>query len=169
MTEKTIEKARNIKLLLTDIDGVWTDTGVYYSARGEELKRFSIRDGMGVERLRELASVETGIITGENSASVVKRAEKLGIVEMHLNAGHKASVINSIMGKRSLAPEQVAYIGDDTNDIEALSIAGFSACPADAVSAVREIVDYVCENAGGHGAFRECAELIILSKKEVTT
>ncbi len=169
MTNQVISKARKIKLLLTDIDGVWTDTGVYYSARGEELKRFSIRDGMGVERLRELVGVETGIITGENSAAVVKRAEKLGIGEVHLNVRHKASVINAIMEKRLFTPEEVAYIGDDTNDLEALSIVGLSACPADAVSAVREVVDHVCERAGGHGAFRDCAELIILSKKEETT
>ena len=165
MTPQLLAKARKVKLILTDIDGVWTDTGVYYSERGEELKRFSIRDGMGVERLRELVGVETGIITGENSASVVKRAEKLGIVEMHLNVRHKVSVISSIMGKRLLTPEEVAYIGDDTNDVEALSSVGLSACPSDAMVAVKEIVDYVCESAGGHGAFRECAELIILSKK----
>ena len=165
MTPQLLAKARKVKLILTDIDGVWTDTGVYYSERGEELKRFSIRDGMGVERLRELVGVETGIITGENSASVVKRAEKLGIVEMHLNVRHKVSVISSIMGKRLLTPEEVAYIGDDTNDVEALSSVGLSACPSDAMVAVKKIVDYVCESAGGHGAFRECAELIILSKK----
>lgn len=169
MTRYLFSKARKIKLLLTDIDGVWTDTGVYYSARGEELKRFSIRDGMGVQRLRELVGVETGIITGENSGAVVKRAEKLGIQEVHLNARHKAAVINSIMEKRLFTPEEVAYIGDDTNDLEALGVVGLSACPADAVSAVREVVDHVCVSAGGHGAFRECAELIILSKRGVTT
>jgi 3-deoxy-D-manno-octulosonate 8-phosphate phosphatase (KDO 8-P phosphatase) len=78
------EKASKIKLLLTDSDGVLTDTGVYYSERGEELKRFSIRDGMGVERLREISQVETGIITGEISGSVKARAEKLNITELYM-------------------------------------------------------------------------------------
>ena len=78
------EKAKKIKLVLTDNDGVLTDTGVYYSPKGEEFKRFSIRDGMGVERLLNEVNIETGIITGETSGSVKKRAEKLKITELHL-------------------------------------------------------------------------------------
>lgn len=157
-------KAKKIKLLLTDNDGVLTDTGVYYSENGEELKRFSIRDGMGVERLRELAGVEAGIITGELSGSVKKRAEKLQISELHLGIKDKAAELEKIMAVRNLQPYEIAYIGDDSNDIECLQAAGLSGCPADALPFVRKIADYVCESKGGHGAFREFAELIILAK-----
>ena len=83
LAKHLVEKIAKVKLLITDCDGVLTDTGVYYSAQGEEMKRFSIRDGMGVERLRTIG-IETGIMTGERSGSVVKRAEKLHIKELHL-------------------------------------------------------------------------------------
>lgn len=161
MSFDLIEKATRIKLLLTDIDGVWTDTGVYYSERGEEMKRFSLRDGMGVERLRELAGIETGIVTGENSGAVIKRAEKLGIVEMHLQIKNKAATINAIMIKRGLIPEEIAYIGDDTNDIGAMQLVGLCACPVDAVPEVLQIAHFVSAKKGGFGAFRDFAEMII--------
>jgi 3-deoxy-D-manno-octulosonate 8-phosphate phosphatase (KDO 8-P phosphatase) len=161
MSVELREKAVRIKLLLTDIDGVWTDTGVYYSERGEEMKRFSLRDGMGVQRLRELASIETGIVTGENSGAVIKRAEKLGIVETHLQVQNKAATISTIMKRRGLTPEEVAFIGDDTNDIGAMQSVGLCACPADAVPEVLQIAHFVSTKRGGFGAFRDFAEMII--------
>lgn len=159
-----IKRAAEIKLVLTDNDGVLTDGGVYYSSRGEEMKKFSIRDGMGVERLRKLVDVRTGIITGEMSGSVEKRAEKLKITELHLGIKNKLEVFETIKSKYQYEASQIAYIGDDTNDIEIIKAAGFTACPADAISYVRDIVDYVCTNPGGKGAFRELAELIINAK-----
>jgi len=159
-----LEKAANIRLLLTDCDGVLTDAGAYYSANGEELKRFSLRDGMGVERLRELAGVETGIITGENSLLVARRAEKLQIVELHLGAKNKKQTLLNILERRHLKPEQVAYIGDDMNDEAVMRFVGLSACPADAFEDILQIADYICRKPGGHGAFREFAELIIRAK-----
>jgi 3-deoxy-D-manno-octulosonate 8-phosphate phosphatase (KDO 8-P phosphatase) len=159
-----LEKASKILLVLTDSDGVLTDTGVYYSARGEEMKRFSIRDGMGVERLREIAGVETGIITGENSGPVKIRAEKLGITELHLGVKNKLETLRSIIEKRGLLPENIAYIGDDTNDIEVLKCVGLSACPADAVIQIKMIVNIITDNRGGNGAFRDIAELVIYAK-----
>ncbi len=161
MTTPLREKARKIALVMTDVDGVLTDTGVYYSAEGELLKRFSIRDGMGVERLRECAQIETGMITGENSGACVRRAEKLGITILVLQAKNKLVALKEIAEKRNLKAEQIAYIGDDVNDLRALQFAGLSACPADAVEEIRQIVDYVCTRKGGHGAFREFAEFII--------
>ncbi|MEL6823880.1 MAG: 3-deoxy-D-manno-octulosonate 8-phosphate phosphatase, partial [Calditrichota bacterium] len=103
-------KARKIKLLLTDNDGVLTDAGVYYSAEGEELKRFSLRDGMGVERLRNV-NIEVGLITGENSGAVAARAKKLRITELHLGIKDKLAVLRQILEQRSLQAEQIAYIG----------------------------------------------------------
>jgi 3-deoxy-D-manno-octulosonate 8-phosphate phosphatase (KDO 8-P phosphatase) len=158
------EKASKVRLLVADCDGVLTDTGVYYSERGEELKRFSIRDGMGVERLSKFADVEVGIVTGERTGPVQRRAEKLHIAELHLGVKDKVAVLYHILERRGLRPEQVAYIGDDTNDVEAMKLAGLTACPADAMSFAREVADYVCQRRGGHGAFREFAELIIAAK-----
>jgi YrbI family 3-deoxy-D-manno-octulosonate 8-phosphate phosphatase len=155
------EKLSRIKLLLTDCDGVLTDGGVYYGAAGEELKKFNIRDGMAVERLRNFAGVTTGIITGELSPSVIKRAEKLKITELHLGVKDKPAVLKEVLDRLNLKPEQVAFVGDDTNDLEVMKLVGLSVCPADAISFIREIADIVCESTGGNGCFREIAEMII--------
>ncbi|MCB0620326.1 MAG: HAD-IIIA family hydrolase [Saprospiraceae bacterium] len=155
------EASLGIKLLITDCDGVLTDAGVYYSANGEEMKRFSIRDGMGVERLRNLAGIETAIITGELSGSVRKRAEKLKITELHLGIKDKVACLQEILSRKNLQPAEIAYIGDDYNDLEVLQLVGLSACPADGLEEVKSSVDYICANRGGNGAFREFAEFII--------
>ena len=165
MNDNVRHRAQSIRLLLTDCDGVLTDGGVYYSARGEEMKRFSIRDGMGVERLRTLAEVETGIITGEISGAVQRRAEKLNIAELHLGVKNKVDALTRILARRQLSPEQVAYIGDDSNDLAVMQRVGLSACPADALCFVKEIAHYVCQANGGYGAFREFAEFIITAKE----
>ena len=155
------DRARKIKLVLTDSDGVLTDTGVYYSADGEVMKRFSIRDGMGVERLRNNLGIETGIITGEFSGSVLKRAEKLNIKYLYRGVKDKKSLLPEILAALNLQKENVAFIGDDVNDLELLKEVGLSAAPADGTDFVKNIVHYICENKGGNGAFREFAELII--------
>ncbi|MEO1261023.1 MAG: HAD-IIIA family hydrolase [Bacteroidota bacterium] len=159
-------RAKSIKLLLTDCDGVLTDAGVYYSAAGEELKRFSIRDGMGVERLRKLAEVEVGILTGENSPAVAQRAAKLKIKELHLGCHNKLNTLHGIVSRKGISQNEVAFIGDDVNDLEILQAVGLSACPADALDLVSEIVNFQCKEKGGHGAFREFAELIIRCKEQ---
>jgi 3-deoxy-D-manno-octulosonate 8-phosphate phosphatase (KDO 8-P phosphatase) len=158
-----------IYLLLTDCDGVLTDGGVYYSAEGEALKRFSVRDGMGVERLRNLAGIDVGIITGENSAIVKKRAEKLNITELHLGVKDKVAALEEIMIRRHLLPQQVAYLGDDTNDVGVMQQVGLSACPADATRFAQEVADYVCAARGGYGAFREFAEYLLETKGDYAT
>ena len=155
------EKLAKIKIVLTDNDGVLTDTGVYYSPKGEEFKRFSIRDGMGVERLRKYAGIETVIITGEESGSVRARAEKLRIIEYYLGVKKKSELLSEIVKKNNITPEQVAFIGDDSNDFEIMKLVGFCVTPADGMSFIKEICDYVCENKAGNGAFRELAELIL--------
>lgn len=156
--------ARRLRLVLTDCDGVLTDGGVYYSERGEELKRFNIRDGMGVERLRTLAGIETGIVTGELSGAVLHRAEKLGIAECHLGAKDKAAVLRDIMARLNLGSDEIAYLGDDVNDLPAFALAGLTACPADAFAPVRAAAQVVLEASGGHGAFREFAELVLKAR-----
>ena len=159
------EKAWKIKLVLTDCDWVLTDGGVYYSARGEEMKKFSLRDGMGVERLLSLLQIETGIITGENSDIVLRRVEKLKIREYHPGVRDKVSKLREILSYKKLMAEEVAYIGDDSNDLEIMKIVGLSACPADAMPFIIEIAGIVTKSNGGYGAFRDFAEIIIHCQK----
>ena len=157
-------RARRIRLLLTDCDGVLTDGGVYYSERGEEMKRFNIRDGMGVVRLRE-HDIATGIVTGETSPSVRTRADKLQIEELHLGIKDKPACLQEILARTGLQADEVAFIGDDTNDVEILGLVGLSACPGDATSFARAVADFHCQVPGGHGCFRELAEFIIAAQE----
>jgi YrbI family 3-deoxy-D-manno-octulosonate 8-phosphate phosphatase len=167
LREKTLhlkEKAEKIKVILTDVDGVLTDTGIYYGPQGETLKRYSVRDGMGIERLRKYAGIETIIITGENSATVKSRAEKLKMQEFYLGVKDKTEVLEIIKRKNGYTKEEIAYIGDDSNDFDVIQQCGFTATPNDGMSFIKEIVDYVCETKAGYGAFRELAEIIIAFK-----
>lgn len=159
--KKKIEK---IKIVVTDNDGVLTDTGVYYSAKGEEFKRFSIRDGMGVERLRKHVGIGTVIITGENSGSVKARAEKLKITEFYLGVKDKIKVLEEIKRKNNITEENIAYIGDDVNDVAMMKLIGLTATPADGTIFIKDFADFICGNNSGNGAFREFAELIIAFK-----
>lgn len=161
-------RASRIRLVLSDCDGVLTDGGVYVSEHGEAMKRFSLRDGMGVERLRSLVGISTGIVTGEQSAIVAKRAEKLHIDELHLGVKEKLSVVRTISARRGLTLDEIAYIGDDVNDLEVLRAVGLSAAPFDAEPIVLESVHFHCRRAGGGGAFREFAEFIIASHESTT-
>lgn len=155
------EKASRIKFVLTDCDGVLTDGMVFYGESGEVFKKFFIRDGMGVVRMRELKNIETGIVTGENSPSVVSRGAKLKINEIHLGVKEKVPCIQKILDRLGFDWSELAYIGDDINDYEVLKKAGLSAAPSDAFEEILEIVDYTCSKPGGGGAFRELSELII--------
>src|ERR1700761_3419139 len=120
MKDTLQQKAVKIKLLITDCDGVLTDGGVYYGDNGEDLKKFNMRDGMGVERLRKFAGIETAIITGERSQSVIARAEKLQITERHLLAKDKPAVLKEMASRLGLTRDEIAYIGDDYNDQEVM-------------------------------------------------
>ncbi len=156
-------RARRTLLVLTDSDGVLTDGGVYYSDRGEELRRFSVRDGMGVERLA-VAGIQTGIVTRERSRAVARRAEKLGIASLFLGVRDKGAHLPAILAETRLDLDCLAYIGDDLNDLEILTAIGergLSAAPADAMPEVAAAAHYRCAARGGHGAFREFAEWIL--------
>lgn len=159
-----VRQAQRIRLLLTDCDGVLTDGTVYYSARGEELKRFHMRDGMGVERLRTVAGVDVGIVSGENSPSLQRRAAKLHITELHLGIRDKLAVLEEIVERRRLSYAEVAYIGDDVNDVAVMERVGLAACPADATPFAKAASHLVCRTPGGAGVLREVAELIIAAR-----
>lgn len=163
-----VRRARSVRLVASDVDGVLTDAGVYYSARGEELKRFSLRDGMGVERLRE-AGIATAFLTRENSEIVSARAAKLRIPHVHLGVRDKLAHFPALLADAQLTPEQVAYIGDDLNDLELLQRVGetgLSAAPADAAEELLGCVHLVTAAPGGHGAFRQFADFILRLRRQ---
>jgi 3-deoxy-D-manno-octulosonate 8-phosphate phosphatase (KDO 8-P phosphatase) len=162
------QRARSIKLVVSDVDGVLTDAGVYYSARGEELKRFSMRDGMGVERLRE-ARIDTAFLTREDSPIVIQRAHKLRITHTHIGVHDKREFLARRILELGLSLADIAYIGDDINDLGALRFVGeqgVTAAPSDAVPEVLREVHFRTTLGGGHGAFREFADWIINCQKQ---
>jgi 3-deoxy-D-manno-octulosonate 8-phosphate phosphatase (KDO 8-P phosphatase) len=155
-------RARRVRLVLTDSDGVLTDAGVYYSERGEELKRYSVRDGMGFELLR-LAGIRAAIVTREETLSIRARAVKLR-AEVYLGVQDKLAALPSILEAADAKLTEVAYIGDDVNDLgvlHALATTGITGAPADAHPSVLAAAVYRCLAKGGHGAFREFAEWIL--------
>ncbi|MGN0600654.1 MAG: cytidylyltransferase domain-containing protein [Oscillospiraceae bacterium] len=149
-----------IRMLLTDCDGCLTDGGMYYSEMGDELKKFNTRDGMAFAMLREKGII-TGIVTGENVELNRRRAEKLHIDELHMGIKDKLSVVNALSKKYSIPLDEIAYIGDDINDLPVLQAVGLACCPKDAAEKVAEAVDLITEHCGGCGVIREVAEYIL--------
>jgi 3-deoxy-D-manno-octulosonate 8-phosphate phosphatase (KDO 8-P phosphatase) len=153
-------RARRLRLVLTDSDGVLTDGGVYCSDSGEALQRFSVRNGMGVERLRG-AGVGTAIITRELSECVERRSAKLRLPHLFLGVRDKAAQLPAILAKTGPGIEALAYIGDDVNDLEIMTVIGergLTAAPADAMPDLLATCHYRCSPRGGHGAFGDSAE-----------
>jgi YrbI family 3-deoxy-D-manno-octulosonate 8-phosphate phosphatase len=136
---------------------------MYYSESGDEWKKFNTRDGMGIKLLQR-AGLITALVTQERTRLVARRAEKLAISEVHQGAMDKLSVIREMATRHGLSLREVAFIGDDVNDMEALKAVGFSAAPGDSLPQVLQIVDYVCQKKGGEGAVREIAEMILRSR-----
>ena len=150
-----------IKMFLTDCDGCLTDGGMYYSESGDELKKFNTRDGMGFELLRE-AGIITGIITSESVDLNRRRAEKLKLDILESGCKDKAAAIRRLCKERGVDLNNVCYIGDDINDIEAIKMVGFGCCPADAMPQVKIVADYVTKARGGEVVIREVIERIAL-------
>lgn len=156
---------RDLKLFATDVDGVLTDAGMYYGESGEELKKFHTRDGMGI-KLLQAEGLITAIITMENTKIVDRRGSKLGIPEVFQGATNKVAVLVHLSKKYRIPFRQMAYMGDDVNDLEALKTVGFAAAPADCVVQVRQVVHYVCKKKGGEGAVREVIDKILSAKNK---
>lgn len=147
----------NIKLVLTDIDGVWTDAGMYYDQTGNELKKFNTYDSAGVLWCQML-QIPVGILTGEETEIVKRRAAKLKIDFLFQNVSDKVKVAEELCAKLGIKIEEVAYIGDDLNDMTLLEKVGLSACPASAPKYVQKVCKVVLKKNGGEGAFREFVE-----------
>ena len=160
LNKRLSKKCKKIKLLVTDVDGVLTDGGMYYSNNGEYLKKFHTRDGMGIELLLKYR-IKTIAITKEDSEIVKTRMKKINVEKLYSGITQKETELENICREFEVNPSQIAYIGDDVNDIELMKKVGFSASPNDGIAQVKRIADYVCKTNGGDGVLREVADLII--------
>lgn len=156
-------RARNIKLLLMDCDGVLTDGRLYFSAGGEELKVFHVRDGQGIVMWHQ-AGFRSGIISGRNSPIVEMRARQLGVEFIVQGRNEKVGAFNEIAAAAGLELNEIAYIGDDIPDAAVMNLAGFAVAVADAANEARTAAHYVTTLKGGHGAVRELIDLLLNSK-----
>lgn len=151
---------KTIKLFLTDSDGCLTDGGMYYSEDGDMLKKFNAKDGMGISNLRK-AGIITGIVTGENTQIVAKRAEKLGMEEIHLGVKDKVSCVKEICNRLEIDLSEVAYVGDDINDIGILQLVGYPFSVINAEEAVKKEAIFISKRPGGLGAVRDITDKIL--------
>ena len=149
-----------IKMFLTDCDGCLTDGGMYYSEHGDEQKKFNTRDGMGFALLRNKGIV-TGIVTSENVDLNRRRAQKLKLDVLEAGCKDKVAAVKTLCEKYNVSLENVAYIGDDINDLDVIKMVGYGCCPADAMPQVRDAARYVTKAKGGEGVIREVVEAII--------
>lgn len=156
-------KLKKIKIVISDVDGVLTDGGMYYSENGDIMKKFHVRDGMGVNILLR-NGISTVIITKENNVIVKKWCEKMNVKKIYFGVLKKEKMLNNICKHFSVVNEEIAYIGDDVNDMKMMKMVGFSATPKDSVKIVQNNVDYICKKDGGMGAFREISDLILTTK-----
>ncbi len=157
-------RARKIRLLVMDVDGVLTDGRMVLSDTGEELKMFHTHDGVGLA-LAHRAGLKTAMITGETSPIAKARGEKLGVGTIVLGARRKGAVVEALLTETGLPGEAMAYVGDDLLDVPALQRAGLAIAVADAVPDVRAIAHVVTAAPGGRGAVRECVELILRAQR----
>ena len=162
------ERIRNIKLIVLDVDGTLTDGGVYIDSNGVETKKFNIKDGGGIA-LAIRAGYEFMILTGRRSYCVERRAQELKVKYLFQGVENKIEVLDSFMREHSLLPENVAYMGDDFNDLDCMKLVGFVACPADAMQCVKDSANFVAEHNGGFGAVREFCECILKQQRKSTS
>lgn len=156
-------RCKKIKLVLADVDGVLTDGGMYYTDKGDIMKKFFTRDGMGVTLLRK-NNIPTILVTKEKTKMVKQWAERMKIAALYDGIIQKESILDAICKDYKISAQEVAYIGDDVNDIALLKLVGLAVAPHDGINEVRQVSDYVCKSDGGNGAFREIVDLILQAK-----
>lgn len=161
MTESEKRKRlKGVKLFATDCDGCLTDGKLYIGENGEQFKVFSVKDGQGI-RLLQSHNITSAIITTRNSGILERRAKELDIGELHQEIRRKEVVLAELAEKYNISFEQIAYLGDDLNDLRAIQMAGISFAPADCARQIRSEVDVVLRASGGNGALREAVEMIV--------
>jgi 3-deoxy-D-manno-octulosonate 8-phosphate phosphatase (KDO 8-P phosphatase) len=161
--KRALAKAKDVKLLLLDVDGVLTDGNLLYSGSGEESKAFNTQDGFGLRLLRE-AGVEVGVITARKSEVVARRANELKMHYIYQGVRNKNDAFKEIMKVSGLKPYQIAYMGDDWLDLTLLQQVGLAIVPANGVREVKDIAHFITERSGGAGAVRDACDLIVESK-----
>ena len=149
-----------IKLVLTDIDGCMTDNCVFYTPSGDKIKKFNMADGMGVKILQNEALL-VGVISGDNSLASKKRMEDLKVNYIYIGVRDKNKVLDELIKNLNISLDEIAYMGDDVQDLCILKKVGLSVCPNDAVSEVKECVNVILSKSGGNGAFREYADYVL--------
>jgi len=154
------EKAKKVKILLMDVDGVLTDGKLYYTHKGEEIKVFNVRDGLGIKLIQK-AGIKTGVISGRNSKPLINRLRELEVEEIYLGHNEKLPVFEEILKKNHLNYEEVAFIGDDYVDLPILLRVGFPIVVCDAPNVVKKTALYITKAKGGEGAVREAIEYLL--------
>jgi 3-deoxy-D-manno-octulosonate 8-phosphate phosphatase (KDO 8-P phosphatase) len=154
------DRAAHVKLVVFDVDGVLTDGGLWYGADGEAFKRFDVKDGHAMV-LARLVGLPVALLTARTSKLVEVRAAELKLAKVYQGRREKGPAFDELCLELGVTPAQVAYMGDDVNDLAPMAKAGLSACPADAVDEVRGAVHFVSSRPGGHGAARELLELVL--------
>lgn len=147
-----------IKLLVMDVDGTLTDGRIYIGENDEIMKAFNVKDGYAIAHMLPEMRIIPVIITGRESKIVENRAKELKIIELHQGVQNKLEKLKEVEKKYNVTPEEIAYIGDDLNDLECIKYCGFSACPADAVEMIQDKCTFICSKKAGEGAVRECIE-----------
>lgn len=163
IAEEILEKAKKIKILLTDVDGVLTDGRIIYDSDGKELKFFHVRDGHGIKMLVS-NGIKVGIITGRNSSIIERRAKELGINYVFQNVYEKGKIIDEIKEIEKIKNEEICYVGDDIVDLPAFKRVGLKVTVPDAPLEVQNYADYTTLNYAGKGAIREVCEIILKAK-----
>jgi len=157
-------KIPEIKMFLTDCDGCLTDGGMYYSEKGDELKKFNTRDGMGFSLLKSKGII-TGIITSENVELNKRRANKLKLDIIESGCKDKLKTVRELCDQYKIDLQNIAYVGDDINDLEVIRTVGLGCCPADAIEDVKQVSDLVTKSCGGNGVIRDVVDFIIRAKE----
>ncbi len=157
------QKLRSLEVVFVDVDGVLTDGSLFYGARGEEIKRFHVRDGAGMKML-QAAGVHVIMISGKDSSALRARAKDLAIERSEFGVADKEEVCTKIMQDFGTHPDCCAFVGDDTIDLGGFRACGFAVTVADAPAYIKRQADFVLKQPGGSGAFRELSDLILLVK-----
>ena len=150
----------NIKMLVMDVDGTLTDGCIYMGPQGEAMKAFSCKDGLGLTRILPKLGIVPVIITGRKSVILENRCRELKIQHLHQGVADKLPLLKELAASLGIPASQIAYIGDDLNDLECMEFCGLKGCPNDAVEPIRAISDYICKLDGGRGAVREFIDYI---------
>ena len=167
-SQAIITAAKNIKLLLLDVDGVLTDGKLYYGNSGEELKAFNIQDGLGIKLLQQ-GGIQVGIITGRVSTLLQRRADELGINPVIQGREDKSTALRELLENQNLGLHQIAFMGDDLPDLSAINSVGLGITVANACSTLAAKADWQTLRSGGDGAVREAAEMILRAQGKFDT